>query len=194
MPATARSLRLASTSSAVASTAPAATPKRQRPLFESAHGSALRAEQHFVAADAAQMAALVAPGRDACVTWTTKGIDVAEAHEGAAYSIGPLLNNLGWGHHEAGEYEPAPATFQRALEARERDAVKRRAGARAVRGGKTLRVLGRSADAIRLLERAVGRAGRGRRTAGTTRSSPWSTRTSGVPTMPACRPGSRSRS
>ena len=31
------------------------------------------------------------------------------------------MNNIGWHHYEAGDYEAALAAFERALEARERD-------------------------------------------------------------------------
>jgi tetratricopeptide (TPR) repeat protein len=131
-------------------------PEAARPLFESAYESALRAEQHFVAADAAHMAALVARGRDDYVAWTTTGIELAETHEGASYWIGPLLNNLGWEHYEAGEHEPALDAFRRTLEARERDPANGDGLALARYAvGKTLRALGRSDEAIPLLEQAV---------------------------------------
>jgi tetratricopeptide (TPR) repeat protein len=66
--------------------------------------------------------------------WTERGIELAEAEEGARYWIGPLLNNLGWEHYEAGEFAVALARY----------AV-----------GKTLRALGRADEAIRQLEQAV---------------------------------------
>jgi hypothetical protein len=53
--------------------------------------------------------------------WTERGLALAEAEPGAAYWAGPLLNNLGWHHYEAGDYEAALAEFERALEVRERD-------------------------------------------------------------------------
>ena len=134
----------------------AGDPEAARPLFASAYTSALHAEQYFVAADAAHMAALVAPDRDACVAWTRKGIALAEAHDGASYWTGPLLNNLGWEHHDAGEYEAALDAFRRALAARERDPASGDGLALARYAvGKTLRALGRSDEAIPLLEQAV---------------------------------------
>jgi tetratricopeptide (TPR) repeat protein len=126
------------------------------PLFETALDGALDAEAWFVAADAAHMAALAAPTREARVEWTSRGIELAETHDGASYWLGPLLNNLGWEHHGAGDYHLALDAFERALAARERDPDNRAAieiARYAV--GKTLRALGRIDDAIPLLERAV---------------------------------------
>jgi tetratricopeptide (TPR) repeat protein len=102
------------------------------------------------------MCALAAPGSEELVAWTHRGIELAEAHDEAAYWAGPLLNNLGWEHYEAGELEQALDAFERALLAREREPEKRQPieiARYAV--GKTLRRLGRSAEAIPLLEQAV---------------------------------------
>ena len=90
------------------------------PLFESAYASALTAGQYFMAADAAHMAALVAGDREGVVDWTSRGLELAETREPAAYWAGPLLNNLGWEYYEAGDYERALDAFERALTARQR--------------------------------------------------------------------------
>jgi tetratricopeptide (TPR) repeat protein len=106
------------------------------------------------------MAALAAPNRDAFVEWTTRGMELAEAHEGASHWVGPLQNNLGWEHYEAGEYEPALDAFQSALAARERNPDNADGIELALYAvGKTLRALDRSAEAVTLLERAVTSAG-----------------------------------
>ncbi len=74
----------------------------------------------------------------------------------ARYWLGPLLNNLGWEYYEAGELEPALDAFERALRARERDPSKPEPIALARYAvGKALRGLGRSDEAIPLLEQAV---------------------------------------
>jgi len=126
------------------------------PLFESAFSRALAAWQDFVAADAAHMAALAAPDRDGLVDWTRRGIELAEEREAAAYWLGPLLNNLGWEHYEAGELEPALDAFERALAARGRDPENATAVELALYAvGKTLRALGRAQQAIPFLEHAV---------------------------------------
>jgi tetratricopeptide (TPR) repeat protein len=126
------------------------------PLFESAFSKAVAARAWFLAADAAHMAALAAADRAGFVAWTRRGIELGEAHDEAAYWAGPLLNNLGWEHYEAGEHELALDAFERALGAREREPGNPEPialGRYAV--GKTLRALGRAEEAIPLLEQAV---------------------------------------
>jgi tetratricopeptide (TPR) repeat protein len=126
------------------------------PLFESAFARSLEAGHYFVAVDAAHMAALAAPDREGIVSWTERGVELAETHASARYWLGPLLNNLGWEYYEACDYELALDTFQRALAAREADPESRgpiEIARYAV--GKTLRALGRSADAVPLLQQAT---------------------------------------
>jgi tetratricopeptide (TPR) repeat protein len=88
--------------------------------------------------------------------WTQRGVELAQRSEAAAYWLGPLLNNLGWNQYDAGQHAAALETFERALEARERDPdspyeieIARYAVA------KTLLALGRADEAIVLLQRAV---------------------------------------
>jgi tetratricopeptide (TPR) repeat protein len=126
------------------------------PLFESAFATALEAGEFFIAVDAAHMAALVAPDPAGFVDWTQRGIELAQAHGDADYWLGPLLNNLGWQYYDSGEYEQALNAFERALRARERDPDN--PGAREIARyavGKALRALGRSAEAVPLLEQAA---------------------------------------
>lgn len=131
------------------------------PLFESAFEVARDAGAAFVAADAAHMAALAAPEREGVVAWTNRGIDVAESHEGTRYWIGPLLNNLGWEYFDAGEHELALDAFRRALTAREADRENAAAIELALYAvGKALHALGRTGEAVPLLERALASAQR----------------------------------
>jgi tetratricopeptide (TPR) repeat protein len=131
------------------------------PLFESAFARACTATQDFMAGDAAHMAALAAPDRAGFEAWTSRGIELAEEREAAAYWAGPLLNNLGWEYYDAGDLEPALDAFQRALRARERDPAHPAAIELALYAvGKTLRALGRAQEAVPLLERAVDSAAR----------------------------------
>jgi tetratricopeptide (TPR) repeat protein len=90
------------------------------PLFESTFDLASRAGEQFLAADAAHMAGLAAPDREGRLSWTRRGIEIAEAasERQVAYWLGPLLNNLGCEYADAGEHEAALDAFERALEAR----------------------------------------------------------------------------
>jgi tetratricopeptide (TPR) repeat protein len=131
-------------------------PEAALPLFEEAFAMSREAGEDWLAADAAHMAALAAPDRDGMIAWTQSGIELASDSPEAAYWLGPLLNNLGWTHYEAGEYEAALDALQRALAAREQ-APERRAEIEIARYavGKTLRALGRPEEAAALLEHAV---------------------------------------
>ena len=125
-------------------------------MFESAFAIALEAEQEFVAADAAHMAALAASDRAGLVAWTERGVALADEHAEASYWLGPLLNNLGWEHYEAGEYAQSLDAFERALAARDRTPENPEPIALARYAvGKALRALGRPDEAIPLLEQAV---------------------------------------
>lgn len=125
-------------------------PEHALPLFV----FAFEFGEGFLAADAAHMAALVDPAGPAA--WTQRGLELAEHDPDAAYWAGPLLNNLGWAHFEAEEYEQALDAFERALRARERDPEHEyeiELARYAI--GKTLRALGRAPEALPLLEQAV---------------------------------------
>jgi tetratricopeptide (TPR) repeat protein len=89
------------------------------PLFESAFEDALAAELYYLAGDAAHMVAIA--DADKMLEWTERGLALATEEPDAAYWAGPLQNNLGWHYFETGDKEAALATFERALEAYERD-------------------------------------------------------------------------
>jgi len=131
-------------------------PDAARPLFDAAFASAIDAGQTFIAVDAAHMAALVAPDRGGFVAWTERGIDLAGDDEDARSWLGPLYNNIGWEYYEAGEFEEALTAFRLGLGIREeasQEAQPVEIARYAV--GKALRALGRSDEAVPLLERAV---------------------------------------
>ena len=81
----------------------------------------MTAGEDWLAGDAAHMAALAAPDREGFSAWTNRGLELARGSEAAAYWEGPLLNNLGWEHYDAAEYERALELFEQALVVRERD-------------------------------------------------------------------------
>lgn len=90
------------------------------PFFERGFEAAVAAGEHWLAGDAAHMAALAAPDHDGFVAWTNRGLELARGAEGAAYWEGPLLNNLGGQHMDAKEYEQALEVFEQALAVRQR--------------------------------------------------------------------------
>jgi tetratricopeptide (TPR) repeat protein len=133
-------------------------PSASLPLFESAYRIALTGGEHWLAADAAHMAALVAPDRPGRLAWTERGLDLARdsPDPDVSYWLGPLLNNLGWEHYAAGEHESALDAFQQALHARERRPAERaKIEIARYAVGKTLRALGRADEAAAVLEKAV---------------------------------------
>lgn len=122
------------------------------PLLARAFDVALAAGEHFIAADAAHSCALAGD----MVTWTRRGLDVAERYEAAAYWKGTLLMNLGDWQFDRGENEHSLVSFRAALEARERDARNPELREYARFGvARALRALGRPLEALPLLEQAV---------------------------------------
>ena len=89
------------------------------PLFESAFARASELGEFWFAGDAAHMVAISVPEK--MVEWTDRGLVLAASQPDAAYWAGPLLNNLGWHHYEAGDYARALGVFERALEVRRLD-------------------------------------------------------------------------
>lgn len=121
------------------------------PLFEAAFEQARAVNDGFLAGDAAHMAALAGDVE----AWTARGIELTGDGQGS-YWLAPLLNNLGWSRHKAGDFERALDAFTRALAVRSEDPQQpheREIARYAV--GKTLRSLGRVEEATRQLELAV---------------------------------------
>ena len=148
----------ASTSSEAALRRSSGDPEAARPLFESAYAACAR---RAAALPRSRRRAHGRARRAATARRSSSGRTAASSsprpHEAASYWLGPLLNNLGWEYYEAGDFELALDAFERALRgtrARPRATATALALARyAV--GKTLRALGRSDEAIPLLELAV---------------------------------------
>jgi tetratricopeptide (TPR) repeat protein len=130
-------------------------PEEAFPLFIHALGVALAAGEDFYAVDAAHMAAIVSPG-DNVLNWNRRGLAMAEASRDprARRWRGSLYNNLGWAHHDRGEFDEALRCFEQALEARQAqgEAALVRAAQWCVARG--LRSLGRAEDAL-AIQRAL---------------------------------------
>jgi tetratricopeptide (TPR) repeat protein len=122
------------------------------PLFEEAFETALAAGQDFLAGDAAHMAALAGD----MLAWTERGLELARRSPPAAHWVGTLLNNLGWWHAQRGEHAESLAAYRGSLEAWEHHAPYPylREAAR-VGVARALRALGRTTEALPLLEQAV---------------------------------------
>jgi tetratricopeptide (TPR) repeat protein len=121
------------------------------PLFQSAFRRSVEAGDRYLAGDAAHMCAIATDDRKVQEQWVERGVD-----EGDQYWAGPLLNNLGWSYFEDGDYERALELFQGSLEAREHDPANGAGIAWAQYAiGQTLRMVGRAAAAVPLLEQAA---------------------------------------
>ncbi|HEY2598129.1 MAG TPA: tetratricopeptide repeat protein [Candidatus Dormibacteraeota bacterium] len=91
-------------------------------MFEAAFEIAERGGEQFLAADAAHMAAIASPDRQAKLQWTERGVRIAmeSSDRDVSYWLGPLYNNLGWAYQDAGEHQAALEAFKLALASRER--------------------------------------------------------------------------
>jgi tetratricopeptide (TPR) repeat protein len=120
-----------------------------RPHFEAAAASARAAGLDALHVDALHMVALVAPAEDQ-QRLTEEALAVARASTDPAARDwdASLLNNLGMVHADAGDWQAALETFERALAARERigDAGRTRVARWMV--GWALRNLGRTDEAL----------------------------------------------
>lgn len=122
------------------------------PLFEQAYEAALASGDHYIAGDAAHMCALAGD----TVLWTERGLALAEGYEAASYWRGTLLINLGRWQWNQGAAAEALTSFEVALEAREREPRTPFLREFARFGvARSLRALGRHAEAIPLLEQVV---------------------------------------
>jgi tetratricopeptide (TPR) repeat protein len=131
-------------------------PEAACPLFQSAFGRAVEAQGLYLAGDAAHMCAIAVDDPKLQEEWTQRGLDLGERDPDAAYWAGPLLNNLGWTFHGAGDHERALETFERALAVRLRDPDNQAAIALARYAvGFALRALGRAEEAVEQLVPAV---------------------------------------
>jgi tetratricopeptide (TPR) repeat protein len=89
------------------------------PWFQRAHEIAGACGEEALAIDALHMLAIAAPAEDQ-LDWNRQALAKAEGSEDPAARVwlGPILNNIGWTHHDRGEFELALAAFERALQIR----------------------------------------------------------------------------
>jgi tetratricopeptide (TPR) repeat protein len=91
-------------------------PVEATPFFADAERLARRADLPGLTIDAIHMLAIAAPDPVTARSLNERAIDEAEASDDPAARgwLGSLLNNLGWSHHDAGEFDGALAVFRRA--------------------------------------------------------------------------------
>lgn len=92
-----------------------------KPLFMEAFDLAKSVHEDNLAVDAAHMVALVEPAKADKRKWHALAVDLAERSkdERARGWLASLYNNMGWDHHESGEYEVALGLFKKAQTMRE---------------------------------------------------------------------------
>jgi tetratricopeptide (TPR) repeat protein len=134
-------------------------PDPARPLFQHAWDlSRSEPDAAFFAVDAAHMLAVAAEGVEDGIAWNTAALERAEAasDERARGWCGSLYNNLGWTHHDNGQFEDALRYFQRAVHWREQHGTTRQVRVARWPVGRTLRSLGRLDDALSLQTALLG--------------------------------------
>ncbi|MEX0788523.1 MAG: tetratricopeptide repeat protein, partial [Anaerolineales bacterium] len=125
-------------------------PSAARVHFAEAWAAARNSKEDALAVDAAHMLAIVAEGEEA-MRWNTTALEVAEnsADPKARRWRASLLNNLGWTHHDGGDFESARGCFERAVPLRQEagDARELRIARWCV--ARSLRSTGRVEEALR---------------------------------------------
>lgn len=89
------------------------------PYFESAWRLAYENNHDALAVDAAHMLAIVAAADDS-LEWNQRALTLAASSDDAYARrwLASLHNNIGWTHHDRGDFDSALQHFQHALEAR----------------------------------------------------------------------------
>jgi tetratricopeptide (TPR) repeat protein len=126
--------------------------EKSKQLLEQAVDAALAAGEPFIAADAAHARALAGD----IAEWTNRGMELADRYPAAAYWRGTLLINLGAWHWDRDDPAAALACFEGAAAARAQDG-RNPAQLEYARYGvaRSLRRLGRAAEAVPILKQAV---------------------------------------
>lgn len=93
--------------------------EQARPHFDDAWQRARRVKLDALAVDAAHMLAIVAEANES-LQWNQRALALAQASSDprARRWVASLHNNIGWTHHDCGDFDTALQHFQTALEAR----------------------------------------------------------------------------
>ncbi len=94
--------------------------EQARPVFEQAWREAVSIQLDALAVDAAHMVAIASGAGNEAIEWNHRAIELADSSSDprARRWRGSLHNNLGWTHHDRGDYESAMQHFEQALAAR----------------------------------------------------------------------------
>jgi len=131
-------------------------PERAEPYFTEAWERACAAGEDILAIDAAHMLAIIAP-LEANMEWNQRALELAERSTDprALHWRGTLCNNMGWIYYDAGDYEQALATFQRATASRRAEGDPALVRIAVWAEARTLRSLGRVEEALALQQKLL---------------------------------------
>lgn len=137
------------------------------PLFLNAWRVARRHREDGLAVDAAHMVAIVKSGGSQ-EAWNLRALRLAERSRdpSARHWRASLHNNLGWSRFEAGDYRAALRSFQRAVLYRKAQGVASESRIAEWCVAKTLRLLGRTEEALRMQRTLLASWQRARKTDG----------------------------
>ena len=122
-----------------------------RPLFLRAWDVARRASLDGLAVDAAHMMGIIEPS-EAAIEWNERAMAYAEASPDPAAKrwLGALYNNMGWTHHDAGDFVQALALFEKGVAWREQQEAVAPLRIAKWSVGRALRSLERTEEALQI--------------------------------------------
>jgi tetratricopeptide (TPR) repeat protein len=127
--------------------------ERALPLFLAAFEQAMASDLPYLAADAANMVAIVSPNMEDRITWNRKVVALAEQHECIRPELPSIQYNLGLTYSRLKRYEEALAMFERCVETVDRERRPELERAALASTAQMLRLLQRPAEALALLQR-----------------------------------------
>ena len=128
-------------------------PATATPLFLAAWELASEEGEEFHAVDAAHMLGIVGPS-ERQLEWSLRALEIAERSDDPRTRgwCGSLYNNIGWTHHDLGDFPTALSYFQQGLERRQEEGKPREAHIAAWTVARALRSLGRYDEALAMQE------------------------------------------